>query len=213
MLRTFFLILLSIVITGYCLRAPPLPMLGPVPFSCFTHGIIRHVWVRPAGCRQPVLTALIFSSNQHVFFGCLSWFEFLSSQLSRSLLLHLQVYLLGQKEEEHLSKENKSVIHTDVPVTRLRESASIQAQNCDSQNLAEQVQSLPCASTWRKSSLIPQKLASSFKAACLRPAESGLGLTILQEVPSNTPQCKDFSLVCMRKGGGRLCENHSWRKQ
>lgn len=72
MLRTFFLILLSVFITGHCPCAPPLPVLSPVPF-CFTHGISRQVWARPAECRRPVLTALMVLSKQHVSFGCLFW--------------------------------------------------------------------------------------------------------------------------------------------
>lgn len=67
-LRTFFLILLSIFITGYCPCALPLLILSPVPF-CFTNGISRQVRVRPAGCRRPVLTAMMFSSNQLYLLG------------------------------------------------------------------------------------------------------------------------------------------------
>lgn len=48
--------------------------------------------------------------------------------------------------KETPQRKTKAVIHTAVPATRLRESASTQAQNSDPQNLAEQVQSLTRAS-------------------------------------------------------------------
>lgn len=67
----------------------------PSTLLLFTPGISRQGWLRPSGFFwQP----MVFSSNQHVNFGYLSWFGFLSSWLSRSLVLHLQTQLLMQKE-------------------------------------------------------------------------------------------------------------------
>lgn len=73
-----------------CPHAPP--FLGPVPFSHFTHGISRC----ESGLqnKENSFNSPIFSRS--VSFGSLFWFIFLSSCLSRSLLLHLQAHAEGQ---------------------------------------------------------------------------------------------------------------------
>lgn len=157
MLRTFFLILLSIFTTGYCPCPPPLLILRPSPVSPMALAGRYESGLQDAEGQfwQPWCFQ---ATNMYL----LTWI-FLFMAFKGACCYTCKLISSRRRKSNTSLRKTKAVIHTAVPVTRLRESASTQVQNSDPQNLAEQVQSLTCASAWPKSSPVPQKLVPSFR--------------------------------------------------